>query len=590
MSMRLLLLVFLCTAFSEAFSQPSARVLEIDPCAPFVEVDEPDRFHVGDRVVIHQVYQSIEDTSAAAGQWETAVIDEILGALLFLDRNLSVAFDPATVVQVVRADTASVLQLTQRKAVRPFSDGRGGLYAAFADTLVLSTVIDATGAGYPGGRRSVAGWDTTCTLDSVDVLSGAAGEVGYGPVYRTFSRAGRSSVRGGGGGGNARNSGGGGGALGGAGGRGGAQTSAYEMLPLGGMGALAEAGPFACFGGGGGGGHQNDFSGSDGGAGGGAVILRARVLIATDGAAILANGAHGLLAWNDGAGGGGAGGSVWIECDTIIGTLAISVEGGQGGPTLGEWYCYGPGGGGGGGVIVASPGVANALVSSVAGGAAGEAFGVGPCEQESSYGAAPGTEGVVLAPSAVDRFAAPCRQPDIVVRGGTAEGRPGDRVEVPIDIEVLTSLERSLRLTLWIRARASVLVPEGAFRWAGRHAAVRFHTISLPAGPPRTITDAISYTCALGDSAEVIVRFDTVFTDAAEITASVASHGRFRVDGICDAAGRSRLFDPFSTAGARGEVRTEIYDVNGRRVEDRNVPDWWLTAPGSPGTRLIVPR
>jgi len=576
-------------ATAAAMAQPSARVLSIDPCAAFLEVDEPDRFHVGDRVVIHQIQQTAEDTGAVAGQWETAVIEEILGALVFLDRPLSVGFDPATMVQVVRVDTASVLHLTQRVAVRPFRDGRGGLYAAFADTLVLNTVIDASGAGYPGGRRSVAGWDTTCTLDSVDVLSGAAGEVGHGPVYRTFSRAGRSSVRGGGGGGNARNSGGGGGALGGAGGRGGAQTSAYEMLPLGGVGGVADAIALARFGGGGGGGHQNDFSGSDGGAGGGAVILRARVVIAADGAAILANGADGLLAWNDGAGGGGAGGSVWIDGDTIIGTLAVSVEGGRGGETLGEWYCYGPGGGGGGGVLVASPGVANALVSRVAGGAAGEAFGVGPCEQESSYGAAAGTDGVVLAPRVVERVASPCREPDLIVRGGRAEASPGERVGIPIEVETRRSFDRPVRLTLWIRARASVLVPEGAFRWAGRHAAVRFHTISLPAGPPRTIMDHISYVCALGDSAEVMVRIDTAFVDDPSLQVQVASHGRFRLDRVCVASGRQRLFDPFA-GPSRSEHPPQVYDVQGRRLDGHEPPDYHISVPGSPGTRLIVPR
>lgn len=578
---RVLLLLLLAVPMS---AQVARRVLSIDACAPFIELDDVDGLQAGDVVLVYQNQQR-DTTTTPAGSWETAVIDEVVGTLVFLQAALRVPFDVESSVQAVRVDIASTLRIDAPISTRPYRDGVGGVRMFAADTIVLSAPISADAFGFPGGRRSISGWDTSWVADTAVFLSGAAGEVGRSAFHAAIERAGRRSWHSGGGGGNARNAGGGGGGNGGVGGNGGRQLSAYEALDLGGQGALPSQSSLPIMGGGGGGGHQNDFLGSDGGRGGGVIILRCDALVVEGAGAISARGGAASLALNDGAGGGGAGGSVVVDADTIIGRLTVDVSGGAGGSTLGEWYCYGPGGGGGGGTVFAPVRLQPLFNATMDGGSAGSATGVGPCETDIAYGATSGGDGRVRTlqrGSGVDSLCAP---PDVIVRGLDAAGHPGERVEIPFEIEVLSTLSTSVRLTLWVRCRASVLVPEGAYRWAGSRAAVRFTNITVPAGPPRVLIETMAYTCALGDSATIGIGIDTAFVDDNDVSVHVDRHGTFTIDGVCEQGGRARLFDPWQAVPGR-----EVFDVRGRRLDPRTEPDLRLTVPGSQGRVLIVPR
>jgi uncharacterized repeat protein (TIGR01451 family) len=238
----------------------------------------------------------------------------------------------------------------------------------------LLTVTDTGIEGYPNGSYA----------------RGAPGNAGGG------STDGRPSN-------NDENTGGGGGSNGGRGGRGGRAWNSQD--PAGGFGGKAFSlteindGGRLFMGGGGGAGTTNnasrsvsrsrntnysgvlDFDGNDqqqnvgsgvyssGATGGGIAIIRTNSIAGSG--TIDARGANGLSAGQDGAGGGGAGGSVYVSANQGIGNLSVNVQGGEGG-----WATFraahGPGGGGGGGVVVSTePGVTIAP-NGLAGGLAGE--------------------------------------------------------------------------------------------------------------------------------------------------------------------------------------------------------------------------
>ncbi len=218
-------------------------------------------------------------------------------------------------------------------------------------------VLDTGVEGYPNGSYG----------------RGAPGNAGGGSTDGNPSR-------------NDENSGGGGGANGGNGGLGGRAWN--SQLPSGGFGgkAFPVASDRLVLGGGGGAGTTNDGSYYDapgpqqtgsngsyssGAPGGGMVMIRTNAVSGTG--TILAQGARPRDVGQDGAGGGGAGGSIFVSTRPGSGNslagLTVNVQGGDGG-----WArfsaAHGPGGGGGGGVIVNSlPGVS---VSSLAGGVGGQ--------------------------------------------------------------------------------------------------------------------------------------------------------------------------------------------------------------------------
>jgi uncharacterized repeat protein (TIGR01451 family) len=132
---------------------------------------------------------------------------------------------------------------------------------------------------------------------------------------------------------------------------------------------------------------------SSGANGGGTIIIRALQVTGT--ATLTANGFTAYNTGRDGAGGGGAGGSVLFTVQSgVLTGLTVQAKGGNGGNT---WLTtapagdpgerHGPGGGGGGGFVLLSSAAASTDVSGGQGGVTTTA--------NDDYGAQPGTLGLV---------------------------------------------------------------------------------------------------------------------------------------------------------------------------------------------------
>ena len=272
----------------------------------------------------------------------------------------------------------------------------GGAGAAQTDYTTLATFASngSKGEGIAGTPRYIAN----------SALSGLINTAVEGLPNGSYARGAPGNAGGGGTDANPaandENSGGGGGGNGSSGGNGG---YAWNTASFGnGFGGAPFPGSVSniIMGGGGGAGTTNNGTAdptngnpaginSSGAAGGGIIIIHAGSVIGTG--TITANGQTALDVQNDGAGGGGAGGS--IELLTLSGGMAgatLSANGGNGGHTWltqapGATYPgarHGPGGGGGGGVILTSsaPGSASVLP-----GANGTSTTI-----HDSYGATPG--------------------------------------------------------------------------------------------------------------------------------------------------------------------------------------------------------
>jgi hypothetical protein len=166
------------------------------------------------------------------------------------------------------------------------------------------------------------------------------------------------------------------------------------MWGMPGTGIINDSADRVFLGGGGGGGHQNNSGGTDGAAGGGIVILRASKLIG-DTVRIRSLGATvSAVALNDGGGGGGAGGTVMIKACTSAKPLHIDVSGGRGANSDAG---HGPGGGGAGGFIILEPALLQLALGGrllyLSGGLSGNHTG----QPTSTYGAARGEPGRLLA-------------------------------------------------------------------------------------------------------------------------------------------------------------------------------------------------
>ena len=257
----------------------------------------------------------------------------------------------------------------------------GGVVVLRADgTLTLDADIDVSGKGFRGGYASFPRDVCAPTLWGSYYLYGEGGEKGDGIATTQHSQAlaSKGPFGNGGGGGNGANAGGAGGSNAGSGGRGGdANTWCVGYRGIGGYPGvtvdtlLLKQRVF--LGGGGGGGHQNNNQGTAGAAGGGIVIVVANGLNMMGGS-IIARGlsVRDTAAWDgkqflqpgDGAGGGGAGGTVLLDIGVTRGTATVDARGGNGGNVGARYQPNGPGGGGGGGAVVMTkpvPGVTTRL-------------------------------------------------------------------------------------------------------------------------------------------------------------------------------------------------------------------------------------
>ncbi|RMF72393.1 MAG: hypothetical protein D6740_05420, partial [Alphaproteobacteria bacterium] len=288
---------------------------------------------------------------------------------------------------------------------RPWDGQTGGVLALDVDGLLeLAAPIDASACGFRGGPKVAEPSQCQWFLQQNDwyypMGSWRGAPKGEGiAAWIAGKEAGRGPQANGGGGGNDHNAGGGGGGHLTSGGQGGEEVppsvfGCHGPYPgKGGRPLDAAPGLRLFMGGGGGAGHTEYLSASnEGGRGGGILMLWADSL-RTHGFRLSANGESLPVANGESGGGGGAGGTIWLDVATALDTIHAWVRGGDGGTVDNQTgRCAGPGGGGAGGRILTQVPV----VAELAGGQNGINLNPGPCDDPASQ-AAPGEAGV-LAP------------------------------------------------------------------------------------------------------------------------------------------------------------------------------------------------
>lgn len=340
-----------------------------------VTVEQGTLFKAGDRVLVIQMQGAqINTTNTASfgaisnyknsGNYEFNTVKSVSGKVISLVYSLSNAYAIDGSVQMVYVPVYQDITIQSPLTGSPWNGKTGGIIAIEASgTITLNNNIDANGIGFRGGKvRDNTVGSILCEPDIyfADYNTNRGGQKGEGILkWDSTKLLNKGPWANGGGGGNNANAGGGGGANGGKGGQGG--KIYYDPgLPncLGGNGTpgniLSNTAKKIFLGGGGGAGHQNDKVGSSGGNGGGIVFIKTSALIGNN-KNIDASGNNSEDVGNDGAGGAGAGGTIFIETTQSKNINLIS-KGGKGGDNLWTKFtqCHGTGGGGGGGVIITS--------------------------------------------------------------------------------------------------------------------------------------------------------------------------------------------------------------------------------------------
>lgn len=356
-------------------------VISIDNhnCGNAVTLSNVTGFNINDQVVIIQMngayidstntssFGSISDYNGA-GNFEILTIHSLSGNQLIFDQLLENYYDPINgKVQVISFPKHNNPTAISQLQALPWDGSIGGVLALdFTGTLTLNANIDVSGFGFRGGTIS-NNPDGSCGSGSYSYYyplnqpggswSEGGAEKGEGIALLSSSKmAGKGALANGGGGGNKHNHGGGGGGNYTAGGKGGNSLIGCSANSNGGLGgiALPTIGNQLFLGGGGGCGDDNNNVGSPGTNGGGIIILRGDEIVGNN-HSLLSNGADQTIIGSgiaDGAGGGGAGGSVFLDVKQFTGSLNVTTDGGNGGDQNPYYGCVGPGGGGGTGVIL----------------------------------------------------------------------------------------------------------------------------------------------------------------------------------------------------------------------------------------------
>lgn len=381
-----------------------------------VEVDSTSGFSVGDRVLVIQMQGASVNTSQnalfgsvtsynSAGSFEIVTVSDVKPTSMVFQTLLTNSYDFANgTVQVVRVARGENLLLGNVQAL-PWNGATGGVIVVEAvNSLTLNGLIDVSGAGFRGGASTLGNFTCGQRQFFYANTSRDGGFKGEGIAINIQSMSkGRGAWSNGGGGGNNHNAGGGGGGNAWSGGFGGYNfgrcTNPFDLSArgIGGFGLnYSSRAPRAYLGGGGGAGHQNDNNPTQGANGGGIVILISPVINVVSGG-INASGASAQRVELDGAGGGGAGGTVLLYTENIANQLIIDVQGGRGGDARNP---HGPGGGGSAGAVqLSSDQIPTSLRIISNGGASGMNYELGSFAvgfTPSAYGATNGEDGVVL--------------------------------------------------------------------------------------------------------------------------------------------------------------------------------------------------
>ena len=380
-----------------------------------VTVNSTAGFSVSDRVLLIQMKGAIiNQTNTAsfgqivalgsAGNFEFTNIAAINGNIITFVSNLCKPFSVTGKVQLIRVPVYNQTTINAVVTSSPWNGTTGGVVAIEATTsLTFNNVIDVSGKGFVGGAVTT-GW-FACNDPNFSSPGTSAGKKGEGIAAAPLNLDGnRAPLANGGGGSNSGNPGAGGGSNGGAGGRGGNQFSGSCPVNTSfGMGAYAL--PYATYraylGGGGGGGYKDNGQNTTEGSNGGGIVFIITPTIIGNNQQINASGLNVIGNTNsEGAGGGGAGGCVYLLTQTINTNLTINVKGGNGGnilSTLWSSACHGPGGGGGGGAIIFQQAALPPNVTPiVTAGTPGSVLHTGPACAGSSFGAQAGAPGILV--------------------------------------------------------------------------------------------------------------------------------------------------------------------------------------------------
>lgn len=306
--------------------------------ATAIDLNSATGFYVGDKVLVIQMQNNV--TPALAGTYEIAQISGIAGNQITLSAGLANAYVSNTfgttaskATQVLRLPRFTNFSIASGgSVVAPAWDGStGGIAAVNASGAVtIAGSINVDAKGFRGGT-------TTANLacGAMPSVSATAGEsvAGTGSATTAANQSGGGAGNSGqcGFGGYIGAAGGGGGGYGSAGEDRSAFTSGTTVVqgtggPVTGVATLARI--LLGSGGGAGGSHDAGVAGA-GGIGGGAVILFGNSISVTG--SISATGAAGTGCTSpDGSGGGGAGGSIYLNATNAatVGTNLVTALGG----------------------------------------------------------------------------------------------------------------------------------------------------------------------------------------------------------------------------------------------------------------------
>ncbi len=395
-----------------------AAVLELDECTGRIGLADTAGFSPGTSALLIQMQGAAIDESngpsfglvtdqGGAGLCERVLIDSVGAGAVWVAHELLNDYQPlegrVQLVSIPKYEGHVVVGDTLR--ARAWDGQTGGVLTLEVEGLLeLWAPVDVSACGFRGGTK-VAEPSQCLWLLQQDAWHYPMGSWRGAPkgegiaAWIAGKEAGRGPQANGGGGGNDHNAGGGGGGHLTSGGQGGEQVppglfGCYGPYP-GKGGRPLDAGPGLrlFMGGGGGAGHTEYLTASNpGGRGGGILILWADSL-RTHGFRLSANGESLPVANGESGGGGGAGGTLWLDVATALDTIQAEARGGDGGTVNNQTgRCAGPGGGGAGGRVLANVPV----LADLAGGLNGINLNPGPCDDPASN-ALPGEAGV-LAP------------------------------------------------------------------------------------------------------------------------------------------------------------------------------------------------
>ena len=391
--MRTLFIIFILMTGMKNYAQNLSGVINtyikvdnVDLTESKLKLDNVDSIAVHDSVLIIQMQGAEILTTAVdsvnglvseyngAGNWEFAEVCAIDGKWVTFKKKFKNIYSEDGFVQVIKLADYQNPTITSTLTCQPWDGETGGVLVLFASgTVTLNAVVDVSQNGFRGGQHEESTYSCSFLIPIEDyeytTNSGRGGKKGEGVAIATNNDCGKGPLGNGGGGGNDHNSGGGGGANIASGGNGGENQDPGNFTCKGyfpGIGGrlLSNANGQLYLGGGGGAGHSNSTLDDGGGNGGGIVIIVADEIV-SNGNKILSNAGDGLLGFGDGAGAGGAGGSVFLHVNNYVDTVRIEANGGVGGNADGfiSPRCFGPGGGGAGGAVWIKDTIANGMVT-----------------------------------------------------------------------------------------------------------------------------------------------------------------------------------------------------------------------------------